>query len=100
VVKSDILEAIAEMNSADLTQVVEMVQIRRRHLAEKVKVNFRVGDTVRVTRPLRKRGPWSRGVHSGELIKKNPKKAQVKIPNPNGYGNTIWHLPYTMIENV
>ena len=99
-VSSTILEAIAEMDSDQLNQVAEMIQIRRRHIAEKNRVNFKVGDHVRVTRPLRKRGPWSRGVFEGNLVKKNPKRAKVEISNPNGYGVTTWTLPYNMIERI
>lgn len=97
-VSSTILESIAEMDRDELNQVVEMIKIRRRHLAEKEKVNFSVGDKVSVS-GLRKRGMW-KGTFTGEITKKNRKNAKVKIYHPNHTIPTIWNLPYSMLERV
>lgn len=97
-VSSKILESIATMSRDELNQVIEMVKIRRRHLAEKEKVNFRVDQKVSVS-GLRKRGQWT-GTHEGVITKKNRKNAKVRIPNPSGFGYTVWSLPYSMLQEV
>lgn len=92
-VTSEVLEAVAQMDREDLNQLAEMIQIRRRHISEQKKVNFKVGDTVRFDV-----GPRRGGVLTGTLKKKNPKKAKVLVESD--WRTVEWTVPYSSLSLV
>lgn len=93
--ESDVLEYIAEQDAAGLNRIAEMIQIRRRHIAEKQKVNFRVGDSVSFVG--RKTGLW-KGTQRGIISKKNRKNAKVQVPHPTYGYDVTWNVPYTQLQ--
>ena len=103
ITKADVLEYIAQQDLDGLEGVIEIIQVRKKHLAQRAKNSFRVGDTVKVS-GLRKTGAWA-GTFEGTIVKKNPKRCKVQIVHPvvhrgNVRRSTTWNLPYNMIERV
>lgn len=96
--RSDILESIAEMDMNDLREVIDIVNTRKRHLAERAARNFSVGDKVRTSK-LRKTNEWA-GVHEGVITKVNRKTANVTFPHPiHGY-DAKWKVYMTSLEKI
>lgn len=98
ITEADVLEYIAQQDLDGLAGVIEIIQVRKKHLAQRAKNSFRVGDTVKVS-GLRKTGPW-KGTFEGTILKKNPKRCKVLIGSAGFRKATTWNLPYNMIERV
>lgn len=87
------VELIYQMDSNELTQIVEAVKLKRTHLARTMTRSVNVGDTV----TFEARG---RTV-VGEVTKVNTKTLQVReAPRGGGFTSTNWKVTASLVEKV
>lgn len=92
---SDVEQFLFTADATTLARVSEVITIRRGHLRDRLKVDFRIGDRVWFTG--RKQGVWKGTIH-GTISKKNPKKCKVTTKHPTTGRNVEWTVPYTMLN--
>ena len=86
----DVLNAIRNMNNADLIKVVGAVKDQRNWLARSTARSLTVGDRVRFDT-----GDW-RGFVVGAVTKVNPKNILVKQDG----GFTTWKVQASLLEKI
>lgn len=96
--RSDLLEAVSEMNTDELKELTEVIQVRRDHLIRQKARSFSVGDRVRA-RDLRKTNEWA-GVHEGTITKVNQKTANVTFKHPIHGHNAPWKVYLHHLELI
>lgn len=90
--ESDVLEFIAVADKDTVDRITDIVWLRRSRLAKDAKMELSVGDTVRFN------AGRNRGLLTGELVKKNPKKAKVRVDET--WRTVEWSVPYTLLNKV
>lgn len=90
---SDVLEAIGGMDSDELDEVVQMIKVRRNHIAKRLRKEFEVGQVVEFTG--RRNIRWR-----GKITKVNRKRVKVLASSLNTrLPNTVtWNVPFEMLE--
>ena len=85
------VELIYKMDSADLSQVIEAVKLKRQHLARQATRSVMVGDTV--TFDARGR------IVTGKVTKVNRKTLQVR-EDRGGLTTTNWKVTASLVRKV
>lgn len=78
---SNLLEAIAQMDTDDLNEVVKFVNLRRRRIGDKIRRGLSVGMRVKFQGKKQSSRRYLNGLQRGEIVKINPKTVKVKATN-------------------
>ena len=92
-VKSDILEYVATADTDTLNDLIDLIKIRKEHLAMRVRSGLCVGQTVTF---VARRDNWR-----GTIQKINRKKVKVLARNVSRGDNSptvTWNVPISMLE--